>query len=327
VASPLLANIALHGLDEALGIRRRTGRDGHSRIVGNRAWVRYADDFVVFCETKEDAEQVVEILTTWLAERGLSLAQDKTRIVHLDEGFDFLGFNVRRYRARRTSRTELVTLITPSRKTVMKVRDKLKAIWLTARHQPLSKTILMLNAVVRGWANYVRGSSCAKAFSGLDHWMYQTAMRFATKRHRNKSRRWVVARYFGECGGYRWVFRDHGTDAVLRKFSQTTVVRHVLVRGRSSPDDATLATYWEKRRKARSSGLSSNHQRLARAQGWKCPVCGEALENEEPLCIYNVKSPVPGGNDDDGSTILMHLFCHQQAHRKQSEAASGSQHA
>lgn len=328
VASPLLANIALHGLDEALGIRRWTGRDGHSRIVGNRAWVRYADDFVVFCETKEDAEQVVEILKTWLAERGLSLAQDKTRIVHLDEGFDFLGFNVRRYRARRTSRTELVTLITPSRKTVMKVKENLKAIWLTARHRPLNKTILMLNAVVRGWANYVRGSSCAKAFSGLDHWMYNTAMRFAARRHRNKSKKWVVARYFGEGGGYRWVFRDKGTDTVLRKFSQTKVVRHVLVRGRSSPDDATLATYWDKRRKAQPSGLSIKHQRLASVRDWKCPVCGETLENGEPLCTYHVTPPATGRNDAAGSALLMHLFCHQQAHLdRRSEAARGSQHA
>jgi len=314
VISPLLANIALHGLDEALGIRRWTGRDGHSRIVGNRAWVRYADDFVVFCETKDDAEQVVTILQTWLAERGLSLAQDKTRVVHLDEGFDFLGFNVRRYPARRTSRTELVTLITPSRKSVMKVKEKLKAIWSAARHQSLAKSILMINAVVRGWANYARGSSCSKAFSGLDHWMYSKAMRFAVRRHRNKSKRWVVNRYFGERGGYRWVFRDNGTDTVLRKFSQTKVVRHVLVRGRSSPDDATLAAYWESRRKARSSGLSIKHQRLASSQGWKCPMCGEALENGETRCIHYVNHAATGGNDAAGAAKLMHLFCHQQAH-------------
>jgi RNA-directed DNA polymerase len=327
VASPLLANIALHGLDEALGIRRLMRRDGHSRIVGNRAWVRYADDFVVFCETKEDAERVVEILRTWLAERGLSLAQDKTRIVHLDGGFDFLGFNVRRYRPRCTSRTELVTLITPSRKSVLKIREKLKAIWQAARHQPLSETILSFNAVVRGWANYFRGSSCAKAFSGLDHWMYTKAMRFAVRRHRNKSKRWVVARYFGQSGGYRWVFRDNGTNTELRKFSQTKVVRHALVRGRSSPDDATLAAYWASRRSARLSGLSIKHQRLASRQAWKCPVCGETLENGEPLCTYYAKAPATGGNGA-ADAILMHQFCHQQVHRKwHSEDARGSQQA
>jgi len=328
VISPLLANIALHGLDETLGIRRLMRRDGYSRIVGNRAWVRYADDFVVFCKTKNDAERAVEILQNWLADRGLSLAQDKTRIVHMDEGFDFLGFNVRRYRARHTSRTELVTLISPSRRSVMRVRAKLKAVWSKAKCQSLRVTILQLNSIVRGWANYFRGSSCAKAFSGLDHWMYRKAMRFAIVRHRKKSTGWVIARYFSDCGGYRWVFRDRGTDTVLRKFSQTKVVRHVLVRGRSSPDDAKLMTYWKQRSRRRPSELSIKHQRLASMQAWKCPVCSEALDNGEPLCIYHVKDSTSSGNDAAGPTILMHLFCHQQAHHnRRSEVTRGSQHA
>ena len=271
-----------------------------------------ATRLVVFCETKDDAEKVVEGLKTWLAERGLSLADDKTRIVHMDRGFDFLGFNVRRYRPRRTSRTELVTLITPSRESVKKVREKLKAIWSGAKHRPLRDTILNLNAVVRGWANYFRGSCCARAFSGLDHWMHGKAMRFACVRHRNKSKRWVVARYFGECGGYRWVFRDTKTDAVLRKFSQTKVVRHALVRGRSSPDDATLAKYWDRRRKTRPSNLSVKHQRLARMQVWKCPICGDAFENDEPLCIYYVDPTIRNSNDANRTDTLMHLYCHQQ---------------
>jgi len=328
VISPLLANIALHGLDEALGIQRLMRRDGYSRVVGNRAWVRYADDFVVFCETKRDAERVIEILQKWLANRGLSLAQDKTRIVHMDEGFDFLGFNVRRYRARRTSRAKLVTLISPSRKSVMRVRSKLKAIWSAAKHQPLRETILQLNSIVRGWANYFRGSCCARAFSGLDHWMYCKAMRFAIVRHRNKSKQWIIAHYFDEYGGYRWVFRDRKTNTVLRKYSQTKVVRHVLVQGCSSPDDATLAAYWERRRKKHPSELSIKHQRLASMQAWKCPVCREALENGELLCIYHVKSLASGGNDTASPTMLMHLFCHQQAHHnRRSEAICGSQHA
>jgi len=154
------------------------------------------------------------------------------------------------------------------------------------------------------------------------------AMRFAVGRHHNKSTRWVVAHYFGECGGYRWVFRDRRTDTVLRKFSRTKVVRHVLVRGRSSPDDAALAAYWERRRRARPSGLSVKHQRLASMQAWKCPVCGEALENGEPLCTYHVKDLAAGGNDTAGATTLMHLFCHQQAHHnRRSEATRGSRQA
>jgi len=302
--------------------------DGHSKIFDKRAWVRYADNFVVFCETKDDAEKVVEVLKTWLAERGLSLADDKTRIVHMDQGFDFLGFNVRRYRARRTNRSELVTLITPSRKSVAKVREKLKAVWSGAKHRPLRDTLLNLNAIVRGWSNYFRGSCCAKAFSGLDHWMHGKAMKFAYARHRSKSKRWVVARYFGECGGYRWVFRDTKTDVVLRKFSQTKVVRHVMVRGRSSPDDAALATYWDRRRKTLPSNLSVKHQCLARMQVWKCPICGDWLENEEPLRIHYINHTGQNSNDTGCSETLMHLYCHQQMHHERpSEAERGSRQA
>lgn len=99
VISPLLANIALHGMEEALGITRRA----NFSIVGNRALVRYADDFVVLCESREDAEEVIRTLKVWLKERGLELSEEKTRTVHLTEGFDFLGFNVRLIRLRRRS--------------------------------------------------------------------------------------------------------------------------------------------------------------------------------------------------------------------------------
>ncbi len=101
VISPLLANIALHGMEEALGVTYNS----QGQISGKRALVRYADDFVCFCETKEDAEQVRSILAAWLQGRGLTLSGEKTRIVHLTEGFNFLGFNIRHYRTPRTSRT------------------------------------------------------------------------------------------------------------------------------------------------------------------------------------------------------------------------------
>src|SRR5438270_9951420 len=101
VASPLLANIALHGMEEAIGVKY----DYRGQLIGKRAIVRYADDFVCFCETREDAERVQGILTEWLKERGLTLSAEKTRIVHLTEGFDFLVFNIRHYPAPQTSRT------------------------------------------------------------------------------------------------------------------------------------------------------------------------------------------------------------------------------
>ena len=90
--------------------------------------MRYADDFVVFCETREDAEKCIHILQEWLAERGLQLSEEKTRIVHLQDGFDFLGFTIRHYRERRTV-TGWKLLITPNKKSVEKIKEKLRAVW------------------------------------------------------------------------------------------------------------------------------------------------------------------------------------------------------
>jgi RNA-directed DNA polymerase len=125
VISPLLANIALHGMESALGVRI----DHRGQLVSKRAVVRYADDFVVFCENKEDAEKAEITLQKWLGKRGLSLSPEKTKIVHLTEGFNFLGFNIRLYKDHRTT-TGYKLLIKPSKESVQKIRDKLRNEWL-----------------------------------------------------------------------------------------------------------------------------------------------------------------------------------------------------
>ena len=127
----MLLNIALHGLEAALGVTH----DSQGIIDGKRAVVRYADDLVVFCESREDATAVVHILTEWLRVRGLSLSPEKTRIVHLTEGFDFLGFNVRHYEAPGTTRSGYKLLIKPSKRSVAACREKLRAVWLCLRGQ------------------------------------------------------------------------------------------------------------------------------------------------------------------------------------------------
>ncbi len=122
VISPLLMNVALHGMEGALGVRYNK----RGEIGGRRALVRYADDLVVFCETEEDAQAARWDLRDWLAERGLRLSEAKTRIAHLSEGFDFLGFNVRHYRSPKTTRSGYKLLIKPSKASVKKLREHLK---------------------------------------------------------------------------------------------------------------------------------------------------------------------------------------------------------
>jgi RNA-directed DNA polymerase len=181
IISPLLANISLHGMEMALGVKRNC--QGES--VGNRQIVRYADDFVVFCKTKEDAEKSVEILESWLQERGLNLSKEKTRITHLSEGFDFLGFNIRLYKVNNT-KTGWKLLIKPSKESLQRIRNNLKEVWLKCIGHSALTVISKLNPIIRGQANYYRIGVSKKAFNGLDNYMFKREARYAKRMHPKK---------------------------------------------------------------------------------------------------------------------------------------------
>jgi len=313
VISPLLANIALHGMEEALGIRH----DSRGQICGPRAVVRYADDWVVFCESKEDAEQVIATMRDWLAERGLSLSEEKTRIAHLTEGFAFLGFSIRHYPARGPSRTGYKVLITPSEASVRRLRERLREMWQERRGQPVATLLHALNPVIRGWANYVRIGVCSDTFAKLDAWMFTRAYRYATFRHPKKPWAWRQRRYWGRLHPQRddrWVFGDPQMGVYLLKFGWFPVRRHVLVRGTASPDDPHLRAYWQQRTAAKAADHSAKTQRLARRQGQVCPVCNESLFHDEELHTHHIQPRQQGGADTEDNLLLVHLYCHQQIH-------------
>lgn len=327
VISPLLANVALHGMEEALTVRKTylngkvittdegVNYDKRGSNRGKRAVVRYADDFVVFCESKEDAEKSVTILTTWLKERGLELSPEKTKIVHLSEGFNFLGFNVRHYRAARTSKCGWKLLIKPSKESVQKLRDKLRAKWLSMPGQNVAAVVKQLNPVVRGWANYFRIGVAKRTFSALDHWMFAREVRYAKRTHPTKPWYWLKERYWGKLNldrNNRWVFGDKPTGKHLLWFGWFPIERHVLVQGDASPDDPSLRAYWEERNLAKVKDLIPSKQRIAKKQGGLCPRCDVTLFNDEPLKIHRKKPRSEGGGDNYGNLQLLHLLCHQQ---------------
>src|SRR5207248_11595411 len=143
--------------------------------------------FVCFCESRQDAEQVQKILVEWLKERGLTLSEEKTRIVHLTEGLDFLGFNIRHYPAPQTSRTGWKLLIKPSKESIQDVQMKLKELWRKVQGTNARTVVGQLNPVIRGWANYFRTAVAKEIFSGLDRWMFYKADRHARRKHPKKS--------------------------------------------------------------------------------------------------------------------------------------------
>jgi RNA-directed DNA polymerase len=235
VISPLLLNVALHGLEAAAGVAYFPEHVGHAGMAtpGGPVVVRYADDLVALCHSADQAQQVKENLARWLAPRGLAFNEDKTRIVGLEDGFDFLGFNARRYRNGKL-------LIKPSKTAVQRIRRRLAAEVKALHGANAEAVITKLNPVIRGWAAYYRTVVSKEIFSALDHYVWVLTYRWARRAHPNKGKRWAAARYFGAFHPTRrehWVFGDRDSGRFLVKFSWTPIVRHSLVKGRSSPDD------------------------------------------------------------------------------------------
>ncbi|HET9254552.1 MAG TPA: group II intron reverse transcriptase/maturase, partial [Pseudonocardiaceae bacterium] len=207
VVSPVLLNIALHGMETAAGVRYLSS--GSIR-VDSPALIRYADDFIALCHTRQDALEIKARLAGWLEPRGLAFNEQKTRVVTLSEGFDFLGFNVRRYGSR--------PLIRPSKAAIRRIRQRLREELRGLRGSNAHAVIKRLNPIIRGWAAYYRTQASAKIFGDLDHYLWQLTYKWAAFSHTNKPISWVTNRYFGKFNKARndqWVFGDRNSGAYL----------------------------------------------------------------------------------------------------------------
>jgi RNA-directed DNA polymerase len=274
VISPLLLNIALQGMEEAAGV----GYDSRGSVKrGCPTVITYADDFVALCHSREQAETVQARISAWLKDRGLSLNQEKTRIGRIDDGFDFLSFNIRRYHVG----NGVKALTKPSRDALKKIRRRIAEELRALRGASPTEVIIKMNPIIRGQANYFRPGASKKAYQSLDKHLWQHLYKWARRRHPKKGRRWVVARYFGPFNPHRrtrWVYGDRETGAYLHQYAWTPIVRHVPVTGRNSPDDPALAQYWtDRRRKRKPPQLAPSWQRALRDQHGQCPLCGEPL--------------------------------------------------
>ncbi|HZR50356.1 MAG TPA: group II intron reverse transcriptase/maturase [Streptosporangiaceae bacterium] len=265
VASPLLMNVALHGIEQAAGVRYY--RDG-TAAPGCPILVRYADDLIALCHSRQQAEQVQARLADWLKPRGLAFNQDKTKITHLDQGVDFLGFEIRRFGGK--------LLTKPSKDAMRKIRNRLSAEALALRGANADAVIGRLNPIITGWAAYYRIGVSSLAYNRLDAHVWRLTWKWARHTHPNKPRHWVVSRYFGAFNpsrNDRWLFGSRDTGRYLRRFAWTKIVRHVMVAGRASPDDPDLAGYWAKRRERNRPPVSPATWHLLRRQRGRCPLC------------------------------------------------------
>lgn len=314
--SPLLANIALHGMEEALRIKYNS----RGESVGKRIVVRYADDFVILCETKEDAEHSKNEIDEWLNIRGLDLSTEKTNICHITEGFDFLGFNIRHYKTKNT-KTGYKLLIKPNKKFLQKTRNDIREIFLNHSGKNVKDLIGKINPVIRGKANYLNKQVASKAFSDLDSYLFKRQVRFVNRTHPNQNKKWKKDKYWGRLNLHRkdnWVFGDKQSGNHMLKFSWTKINRHALVRKRASPDDPSLQEYWAERNKkslkSEAIKLSAKQEQVAYRQDYKCIICNQSLFNDEPLHLHHIVPRNKGGKDTLNNLVWLHQFCHHKVH-------------
>jgi RNA-directed DNA polymerase len=335
VISPLLLNVALHGMEKTAGVRYDTGVRAGAVKRGSPVLVRYCDDFVVCCHTREQAEQVKAQLAQWLAPRGLAFNEDKTRIVSLQAGYDFLGFNVRRYHNGKL-------LIKPSKAAVRRVKHKLATRMRRLRGQNVSAVLATICPITRGWASFYRSVVSKKTFTTVDDYLWKLTYKWARHSHPGKPTYRITKRYFGQFNPSRrtmWVFGDATSGAYLPKLAWTPIVRHRKVTGAASVDDPALTDYWNHRRRRNQPPLDRSTLRLLKTQHGRCAICADLLlhADREPHTpeewqqwhrttrkAITRQFILARGQDGtpDNNTRLVHTYCQRQTTSEGSTPAS-----
>ncbi len=318
IISPALANTTLDGLEQTLAERfNRTVRLGRRNKVH---LVRYADDFVITGTSEQLLrDEVLPLVAHFLAERGLVLSHEKTSITHIEDGFDFLGQNIRRYRD--------TLIVKPSRKSVQALLTKVRQVFREKGScSTAGELIRRLNPLLRGWALYHRHANSSRIFAAVDRVLFRRVWRWARRRHPNKSWRWVKAHYFTRRAGRDWVFTGRISDAQgkyhpvqLLSVGAIRIRRHIKVRGQANPYDPQWESYFEERLQIKVAnsllGLGKVHC-LWLEQDGKCLVCGQPLVLEEGWQLHHLHWRVYGGSDLVDNLVLLHRNCHRQVHSK-----------
>lgn len=256
IVSPLLLNVALHGLQQTLG-----------PAFG---YVRYADDLIVCASTREQIETAKSTIEDWLQPRGLTLHPEKTRIVHIDDGFNFLSFSIRQYKGK--------CLIKPQKEKVLAKLAELR-LWLNKQKQAAAENVIRhFNKILPGWSNHYSHVVSAQALSYVSTEIWKMLWKWCLRRHPNKGKHWVAQKYFGpQDAPWRFQANDGKKTIYLFDVDSVQIERHVKVKGAASPDDSNFREYWqtrEERRNARSRQRKVTKARFQTGSDARA-VCGE----------------------------------------------------
>lgn len=320
VISPLLANIALHGMEESLKKYATNLKGGKANCV-SLSLIRYADDFLVIHENINVINRCKEIISEWLKNIDLKIHPDKTKIVHtLHEydgnkpGFNFLGFSIRqhpvgKYQSGKNTNGKILgfkTLIKPSNESIKSHYNDIAEIIKAHNSAPQTALISRLNPIIRGWSNYYRTVCSKETYSKLDHLIWLRLKRWAVRRHPNKNKTWIINKYWKTVGGDNWSFGEKD-GATLIRHSATAIKRHVKVKGEASPYNGDTL-YWAKR-KGSHPELKDSIAKLLKKQNGKCNWCKLTFQEEDIIEIDHIVPRAIGGNVKDNLQLL-HRHCH-----------------
>jgi len=354
VISPLLANIALHGMEKRLEEEFPSDKKGRwkgayknlGREIGVPRLIRYADDFAVLCEDLEIIKRCKTIIEEWLSEMGLELKPSKTRICHTSEklgeeeaGFQFLGFEIRQFKVgrhhsgkkpgnkeKKAGKGNLLgfkTIIRPSKsktQTHYKVLkywcDKMKAVKAAA-------LIKKLNPIIRGWCNYQSPWHSKRTFSKIKNLIWSRLWRWAKRRHNNKNRKWIARKYFRSPKNKRiWTFyspnQKGDTLNLLCHSDFSASVKWVKVKGNRSPYDGD-EIYWSKRLGNKYLTIDPQKSRLIKVQKGKCAYCELNFKPDDKIEKHHLIPKIKDGNNMDKNLVLLHLNCHDRIYSLKGE--------
>jgi RNA-directed DNA polymerase len=268
--------------------------------------VRYADDFITSGSSKEMLEEEVKpVVVAFLKERGLELSEHKSHIVSLNEGFDFLGFTIRKYAGK--------LLTKPSHTSITSIRRKIHDMISTNLSVSATRLLVLLNPVIRGWANHFKHGVSKKVFDALSHYTWQRLWNWARRKHPSKNARWVRRKYFTQVAGNHWVFTD-GKGKTIFNPSKVPIRRHVKIRAGCNPYDREWEEYVEQRwRQLARNVMTRKVVTLWMRQEGKCPWCKGALDLDN-LHIHHIVFICNGGDNTLMNLQLVHDVCHRQIH-------------
>jgi RNA-directed DNA polymerase len=341
VISPLLANIALHGMENEINklVETFNMKDNRGRQIGKRDkiksvnFIRYADDFVILHEDIGTILLCKEHISKWLSAMGLELKPSKTRITHTlngyeeeQPGFDFLGFHIQQFKVgkyqsgrvkdKKGEKGRLLgfkTVITPSKESLK--RHYRKVAETIQKCKGKSQTILIskLNPIIRGWCNYFSTVVSHKAFGRMYHLTVWKLIKWGIKRHRNKGRKWVYLKYFRKIGNDNWTFatnREGNNPMTLLKHHETEIKRHIKVKGNASPYDGNHI-YWSSRM-GKHPEMPKTRATLLKRQKGRCAHCNLFFREGDVIELDHITPKSKGGKNEYKNSQLLHRHCHDE---------------